>query len=43
MSLDQGFRYESNSFGYPHNSYMTSENYNRPFDGNYMVSWMKFD
>jgi len=36
MSLDQGFRYET-SFGYhPHNSFLPTETFTRPFDGNYM-------
>ena len=36
MSLDQGLRYES-GFGF-HNHMMASENYNRQFHGNYLVS-----
>ena len=40
MSLDQGLRYES-GFGF-HNQLMASENYNRQFHGNYLVSCNSF-
>jgi len=36
MSLEQGLRYESSSFGFPHHQFIAPDNYGRQFPGTYM-------